>query len=97
MKTMLADGGISHALSASGPPLSQTPVSPSSAATPLSLPAGRTVPVAPAGSPRNPNSKPMSAPASTNHYAGSAENSPEYNQLAVLLGSRRSISLFTTA
>jgi hypothetical protein len=94
----LADGGISDALSASGPPLSQTPVSPSSAATPPSLvPTGGTVPVAPAGSPRNPNSKPMPAPASTNHYAGSAEPSPEPNQLAVLSGSRRSISLFTTA
>lgn len=84
--SMAAHGGISDALGASGPPLPQTPVSPSRAATPpsLDIPAGGTVPDAPAGSPRNPNSTPMPAPATTNHYAGSAENSCEYDQLAVL-------------
>lgn len=67
--SLAAHGGISDALSASGPPLSATPVSPYSAAPPPSLPAGRTLPDTPAGSPRNPNSKPMPAPAPTNHYA----------------------------
>lgn len=97
--SMAAHGGISDALSASGPPLSATPVSPSSAANPpsLDIPAGGTVPDAPAGSPRNPNSKPMPAPAATNHYAGSAENSSEYDQLAILSGSKRSNSFLTTA
>ena len=97
--SMVAHGGISDARSASGPPLPQTPVSPSSAATPppLDVPAGRTVPGAPAGSSRNPNSTPMPAPAPTNHYAGSAENSSGYDQLAVLSGSKRSNSFLTTA
>jgi hypothetical protein len=97
--SMAAHGGISDALGASGPPLPQTPVSQSSAATPQSLdmPAAEPFPDAPARSPRNPNSKPMPAPAPTSHYAGAAENSSEYDQLAALSGSRRSISFFTTA
>jgi len=71
--SMAAHGGISDALSASGPPLPPTPASPSIAATPPSLdtPAGGTVPDAPAGNPRNPNSTPMPVPASTDHYARS--------------------------
>jgi len=97
--TMAAHGGISDALGASAPPLSATPMSPSSAATPASLdrPAGGTVPGVPPGSPRKPNSTPMPTPAPTNHYAGSAEIACACDQLAVLAGSRRSISLFTTA
>lgn len=69
--SMAAHGGIADALGDSGPPLPQTPVLPSSAATPPSRgsPAGGTVPDAPAGSPRTPNSTPMPAPASTDHYA----------------------------
>ena len=70
-------GGISDALGASEPPPPQkTPVSPSSAANPPApeIPAGATVPNDPAGSPRNPNSAPMPAPVSTDHYAGSAKN-----------------------
>ena len=43
------------------------------------------------GSPPNPNSAPMPVPAPTNHYAS------EYGQLAVLSGSKRSNSFFTTA
>jgi len=59
---------ISDAVSASAPPLSATPISPTSAATPASLdsPAGGTLPRMPAGSPRKP---PMPAPAPTNHFA----------------------------
>lgn len=70
--SMATHGGISDALSASGPPLSQS--SPSRAATPpsLDLPAGGMVPAAPAGSPRNPNLTPMPAPAPTIHYARAA-------------------------
>lgn len=77
--SMAAHGGISDALSASGPPLSRSPVSPSRAATPpsLDLPAGDMVPATPAGSPRNPNLTPMPAPAPTIHYARSAENYSE--------------------
>jgi hypothetical protein len=66
--------GVSAAPGASGQPLSATPASPSSAAIPplLDIPAGGTVPDAPTGSPRNPNSMPMPAPAPTDHYADSA-------------------------
>jgi len=75
--SMAVHGGVSDALSASGPPLPPTPVPPSSAATPPSrdIPAGGSVPDAPAGSPQHPDSTPMPVPAPTNHYAGSAENS----------------------
>ena len=71
---MAVHGGISDALSASGPALPRTPVPPSSAATPPSrdIPAEGSVPDAPAGSPQRPNSTPMPVPAPTNHYAGSA-------------------------
>jgi len=75
--SMAAHGGISDALSASEPPPpGQTPVSPSSAANPPApeMPAGGTVPSGPAGSPRNPNSAPVPAPVSTDHYAGAAGN-----------------------
>lgn len=68
-------GGVSAAPSASGP-LPQTPASTPSAATQpsLDIPAGGTVPDAPARSPRKPNSTPMPAPAPTNHYAGLVGN-----------------------
>jgi hypothetical protein len=97
--SIAAHGGIADALGASGTPLSEPPVSPSRAAAPPSrdLPAGGTVPDALPGSPRNPNPMPMPAPAPTIHYAGPAENPSEYDQWTVDLGSRRSISLFTTA
>jgi len=74
--SMAAHGGISDALSASGPPLPQTPVSPSNAATPPSLdtPAGGAARDTRPGSPRNPNSTPMPAPAPTSHYAGLVGN-----------------------
>ena len=74
--SMAIHGGISDALSASGPPLPRTPVPPSSAATPPSqdVPAGERVPEAPAGSPQRPNSTPLPVPAPTNHYAGSEED-----------------------
>lgn len=75
--SMAAHGGISDALGASEPPPPQkTPVSPSSAANPPApeMPAGGTLPNGPADSPRNPNSAPMPAPMTTDHYAGSAEN-----------------------
>jgi hypothetical protein len=75
--SMAAHGGISDALGASKPPPPQkTPVSPSSPANPPApeMPAGGTVPNGPAGGPRNPNSAPMPAPVSTDHYAGSAGN-----------------------
>jgi len=80
----LAHGGISDALSASGPPLSQAPVSPSSAATPPSLytPAGGPA-REPRGSPRNRDSTPMPTPAPTNHYAGPAENSTGHHRLVI--------------
>ena len=75
--SLAAHGGISDALSASGQRLPKTPASPSSAATlPLpDTPAGGAVRDTPPGSPRNPNSTPMPAPAETNHYAGVAKNS----------------------
>jgi len=75
--SMAAHGGIPDALSASEPPPPQkTPVSPSSAANPPApeMPDGGTVPNGPAGSPLNPNSAPMPAPVSTDHFAGSAGN-----------------------
>ena len=75
--SMAAHGGISDALSASVLPLPQTPASPSIATTPPSLdkPAAGTVLDTPAGgSPRNPGSTPLPAPASTDHYGGPAEN-----------------------
>jgi len=74
--SMAIHGGISDALSASGPPFPRTPVPPSSAATPPSrdVPAGESVPEAPAGSPQRPNSTPLPVPAPTNHYAGSGED-----------------------
>lgn len=74
--SMAARGGISDALGAPVRPPSATPVLPSSAATPPSLrvPGGGTVPDAPAGSPRNPDSNPLPAPAAMNHYAGAAES-----------------------
>ncbi len=70
--SMATYGGISDALSASGQPSPQTPVSASSAANLPSLdtPAGGTVPDAPADSRRNPDSTPMPAPVPTDHYAG---------------------------
>src|SRR5512146_437237 len=94
--SMAAHGGMSDAVSASGPP-PRTLMSPSSAATPPSPDILGTVPDAPAVSPGNPNAMPMPAPASTDNYAGSAEDSSAYDQLSVLPGSRRSISFFTTA
>lgn len=74
--SMAAHGGISDALGASRQPLPRTPVAPSSAATlPLpDMPAGGAARNPPHGSPRNPNSKPMPAPAPTSHYAGVVEN-----------------------
>lgn len=73
---LAAHGGITDAHGASGPPLPQKPVSPSSAASPpaLDIPAGGTLPNAPAGAPRNPNLTPMPTPAQTNHYTGPAGN-----------------------
>src|SRR5690348_14060298 len=78
--TMVAHGGISDALGASGPPRLLAPVPPSIAATPPSLdtPAGGTIPEVPAGSPRNPT--PMPAPASSNHYVGPAKASSAHDQ-----------------
>ena len=75
--SMAAHGGISDALSASVLPLPQTPASPSIATTPPSpdTPAPGSAPETPAGSPRIPNSTPMPAPASSDHYGGAAENS----------------------
>jgi hypothetical protein len=76
--SMATHGGIADALGASGTPLPQAPGFPSSAATPPSpdAPVGESAHDAPAGSPRNPNSPtPMPVPASTDHYAGSSENS----------------------
>ena len=66
--SMAARGGISDALGA--------PVPSSSAATPPSLrvPSEGAFPDAPTGSPRNPDSKPLPAPAAMNHYAGAAES-----------------------
>jgi len=55
--------------------------------------AGGTDPDAPAGSARDRSSTPLPVPASTDPYAGAAE----IDQCAVLSGSRRSISFFTTA
>ena len=97
--SMAVHGGISDALSASAQPLPKTPAIPSSAATLPSpdTPAGGAAHDAPPDSPRKPNSTPMPAPAPTDHYAGSPEHSSEYGQLAVLSGSKRSNSFFTTA
>ena len=69
-------GGISVALGASGPPLRQSPVSPSSAATPpaADMPATGAAPDALAPSPQNPNLTPMPTPAPTSHYAGPEKN-----------------------
>jgi len=75
--SMAAHGGISDALSASVLPMPLTPASPSIATTPpsLDIPAAGTVLDTPAGgSPRNPGSTPMPAPASTDHYGSPAEN-----------------------
>jgi len=73
--------GIPDALSASAPAQTPIPGLPFSASNPLPLeiPAGRAVPYVPAGSPLNPNSTPVPAPAPTNHYAGSAENDTAYD------------------
>jgi len=97
-----AHGGIPDALGASGPPLPQKPVAPSSAASPpaLDIPAGGAVRDAPAGAPRNPNLTPMPAPAQTNRYAGPAENPSGQavlpRQPGIDSGSRRSYSFLTT-
>ena len=71
--SMAAHGGIADALGASGSPLPQTPAAPSVAANPPSpdTPAAGTVPDAPVGNPRDPNSTPIPVPASTDHYARS--------------------------
>ena len=68
--SLAALGGMSGALGAPVPPLSQTPASPTRAATPPALerPAVETIPDAPAGSPRSP--VPMPTPAATDNYAG---------------------------
>ena len=63
----------------------------------LDMPAGGAVPDVPTDSPWNPATTPMPAPAPTDHYAGSVENSSGSGQLAVLAGSKRSNSLLTTA
>ena len=97
LSMLAAHGGISDAVGASAPLLSATPISPFSAASQSPRkPAGATVPDGPAGTPRNPNLMPIPAPAPTNHFAGAAENSASIDQLAVLSGSRRSISFLTT-
>lgn len=71
-------GGVSAAVSASGQPPPQTPLSTSSAAT-LALLYVRSLYLLPSAGgsvrdapfePRKPNSTPMPAPAATNHYAG---------------------------
>ena len=73
-----ACGWMADALGAAVPPFPRTPALPSSAASSPSVdtPAGATVPGAPAGSPRNLKSKPMPAPAPTEHYAGSIQVVP---------------------
>lgn len=70
---MAAQGGIADALSASGPPLPQTP---SSAASPPAVDTpGQAVPDAPSVAPRTPSLTPMPTPAPTSHYAGPAKKS----------------------
>jgi hypothetical protein len=58
----------------------------------LDTPVGGIVPDVPTDSPLNPTTTPMQAPAPTDHYAGSVENSSRSGQLAVLEGSKRSNS-----
>jgi len=70
-------GGISDARSASGPAPPPFPAASSSAMTPpwLDTPGDGIVPDVPADSSSEPKPTPLQAPAVTNHYASSAENS----------------------
>ena len=96
---MAAHGGIPEAPNDSGPPLFQTPVSQLRVAFPpyWELPAGRVVPDAPAGRPRDPNAAPLPVPAPTMHYAGPAWSRAGDSQDSAGLGNKRVISFFTTA